>query len=96
MMQLKKKEFTAIVNKLKRGFRVKERHTGDWQINFYFKKNWVGRTKCSEGKGDIPPVIVQRIKSQLYFADDKELTDFKDCPLKCSEYIDLLKQRKKI
>lgn len=96
MMQLKKNEFATIVNKLKGGFEVKERHTGDWKINFYFEGKYVGRTKCSEGKGDIPPVIVQRIKNQLYLANDGELADFKDCPLKCSEYIDLLKQRKKI
>lgn len=94
MMPLKKKKFSVIVRKLKRRFKVKEKRTGDWQIIFYFKGKLIGRTKCSEGRGDIPPIIVQRIKKQLYFANDKEFTDFKNCPLSCREYIRLLEQRK--
>ncbi len=94
MMQLKKKEFATIVNKLRRKFEVEEGHTGHWQIKFFYQGKFVGRTKCSEGKGDIPPIIVQRMKGQLYLADDKELADFKNCPLSCEEYIVLLKQRK--
>lgn len=93
MMQLKKKEFATIVKKLKKEFSVKEKHTGDWQINFYLRGKWIGHTKCSEGRGDIPPVIVQRMKRQLYLADDKELSDFKNCPLTCEQYINLLKER---
>ena len=96
MMQLKKKEFATIVNKLSRKFEVEEGRTGDWQVKFFYQGKFVGRTKCSEGGGDIPPVIVQRIKNQLYLADDKELADFKNCPLSCEAYIALLKQREVI
>jgi len=94
MLQLKKKDFNKIINKLKKRFKVKERHTGDWQITFFLNGRYIGRTKCSEGRGDIPPIIVQKIRKQLYFANNKELVDFKNCPLSCEEYITLLKQRK--
>ena len=93
MLQLKKKEFKQIVNKLKDEFRIKEVHTGDYQIRIFYEGKLIAGTKCSEGGGDIPPIIVQKIKKQLYLANDNELRDFKDCPLSCKEYVNLLKDR---
>jgi len=93
MIQIKKREFKKIVNKLKKRFIIKEGHTGDWQIKIFHEGKLIARTKCSEGKGDIPPIIVQKIKKQLYFGNDKELVDFKNCPLSCEGYLNLLRVR---
>lgn len=93
MLQLKKKDFEIIVDKLKKKFNVKERHTGDWQIRVFYNGKLIGGTKCSGGRGDIPPIIAQKIKKQLYFANNRELVEFKQCSLTCEEYLDLLKTR---
>lgn len=93
MLQLKKRDFGTIVNKLKKEFDIKDRHTGDWRIQVFYNGKLTARTKCSEGNGDIHPNIVQKIKKQLYFADDQELVEFKNCPLKCKDYLILLKKR---
>lgn len=93
MIQLKKREFGKIVNKLKRGFEIKERHTGDWQIRLWYQGRLIGGTKCSEGRGNIFPIITQKIRKQLYFRNDEELSNFKNCPLTCTDYIKLLKER---
>ena len=93
MIQIKKREFKKIVNKLKEKFALKERHTGDWRIRIFHEGKLIAGTKCSEGKDDIPPIIVQKIKKQLYFADDKELVGFKKCPLTCEDYLNLLRVR---
>jgi len=93
MIQIKKKEFEKIVNKLKEKFSLKERRTGDWKVTVYYKENYVTFTKCSGGRGDLKPHIAQRIKKQLYFANDKEFLDFKNCPMTCEEYLNLIKER---
>jgi len=93
MLQLKKKEFTKIIKKLRENFTIKERHTGDLQVRIYYKDKLVVGTKCSEGKGDIHPIIVQRIRKQLGLANDQELAELKNYPLSCDRYVELLKQR---
>ena len=96
MIQMKKREFEKIVNKLKEKFNLKERHTGDWIVTVYHKGNYVTLTKCSEGRGDLKPHLAQKIKKQLYFANDKEFLDFKNCPMTCEEYLNLMKERRSL
>ncbi len=94
MIQMKKREFEKIVNKLKKKFCLKEGHTGDWKVKVYYKGNFVAWTKCSEGRGDLPPIIAKEIKKQLHFANDREFLDFKDCTMTCKKYLNLLKARR--
>lgn len=93
MIQLKKKDFNTIVQKMKRKFEVREGHTGDWQVRIFYKNKFIVRTKCSEGGGDIFPNIVKQIQKQLHFSNDEELKQFIDCSLSCNQYLSLLQER---
>lgn len=92
-MILKKREFKKIVNKLKKEFCVEEKHTGHWQIIVSYKGDILSRTKCSEGRGDIPPIWAHRIKKRLNFSSDEEFRNFIKCPMTCKDYLNLLKAR---
>lgn len=96
MVQLKKREFDQIINKLKEKFEVKTSRTGHRQIRIYYEGKYIERTKRSWGRGDVPPIIVGQIRKQLNFANSEELIQFKDCPLTCEQYLKLLEKRKVI
>ena len=92
-MILKKTEFKKIVNKLKKKFSVEERHTGHWHIIISYKGHPLTRTKCSEGRDDIPPIWANKIKKRLNFSSDEEFRDFIKCPMTCEDYLNLMKAR---
>lgn len=87
-MQLKKREVQRIFDKLEMETRSSH-HTIAW---FTYQGQKVLKTRVSFGKGDVPPLVVQKIRGQLKLS----IPDFvalKDCPLDRDGYIQILQEK---
>lgn len=85
---MKKRDVEKIFKKL--GLRV--RHTGHNYGWLIVNDKKILRVHYSHGKGDISEKIGNKIRGQLKLS----LKDFKElvaCPLKCDDYITILKQK---
>jgi hypothetical protein len=58
----------------------------------YYEGRAVLRTRISHGRGDIPPVIVAKLRSQLKVTEP-QLRELIDCSMRYEDYIAVLKAK---
>ena len=58
----------------------------------YYEGRAIIRTRISHGQGDIPPIIVAKMRSQLKVTE-AQLRALVDCSLSYEDYIELLKTK---
>jgi len=56
---------------------------------FYYKGHAILRTRVSHGRGDIPPIIVAKMHSQLKVTEE-QMHRLVNCSMSYEEYITLL------
>jgi hypothetical protein len=87
-MQLKKREAEALFAKLRLDVQTSHHKTA----TLYYAGRAILRTRISHGQGDIPPIIVAKLRNQLKVTE-QQLRSLVDCGLSYEEYIELLKAK---
>jgi hypothetical protein len=87
-MQLKKREAEALFTKLRLDVQTSHHKTA----TLYYAGRAILRTRISHGQGDIPPIIVAKLRNQLKVTE-QQLRSLVDCGLSYEEYIELLKAK---
>jgi len=87
-MPLKKREAEALFAKLHLVLQTSHHKSA----TLYYEGRAIIRTRISHGQGDIPPIIVAKMRSQLKVTET-QLPALVDCSLSYEEYIELLKTK---
>jgi hypothetical protein len=87
-LQLKKREAEALFEKLHLVIQTSHHKTA----TLYYEGRAILRTRVSHGQGDIPPIIVAKIRSQLKVGE-QQLRKLVECSMSYEEYIHLLKEK---
>ncbi|MCE7987234.1 MAG: hypothetical protein DYG89_39185 [Caldilinea sp. CFX5] len=84
-MQLKKREAETLFGKLQLDVESSHHKTA----TFYYSGRAILRTRVSHGRGDIPPIIVAKLRSQLKVTEE-QMRRLVDCSMSYEEYVSLL------
>ncbi len=87
-MQLKKREAEALFDKLQLVTQTSHHKTA----TLYYEGRAIIRTRISHGQGDISPIIVAKMRSQLKVSE-QQLRKLIECSMSYEDYIRLLKQK---
>ena len=87
-MQLKKREAELLFSKLQLVVQTTHHKTA----SLFYDGRAIIRTRISHGQGDIPPIIVAKMRSQLKVTE-QQLRQLIDCSMSYTEYIALLKAK---
>lgn len=80
------------IEKIFRKLNLKVRSTGHNYGWLIVNNKKILRVHYSHGKGDVPPVIVNKIRGQLKLSQ-KDFVELINCPLTYEDYINILKQK---
>ncbi|MDI6787947.1 MAG: hypothetical protein QME51_06210 [Planctomycetota bacterium] len=87
-MQLKKKEVKSVFEKFK--FQISETHHK--MAYLFYEGEMILKSRLSQGSGDVPGNITDKIRGQLYLNQD-QFRDAVQCPLDYDSYITILKEK---
>jgi hypothetical protein len=87
-MQLKKREAEILFSKLQ--FVIKTSHHKSAVL--YYEGRAILRTRISHGQGDIPPVVVAKMRNQLKVTE-AQLRELIACSMSYEDYIAVLKAK---
>ncbi len=93
MKPRKSKDIQSVL--LKKGFVLnpeKDHHQFYYLIIDGKKQNI--KTYFSHGKKEVDKFLMQQIKKQLKFSDNKLAEDFFDCPMSAQQYVEMLYENK--
>jgi len=84
-MQLKMREAETLFAKLQLNVESSHHKTA----TLYYEGRAILRTRVSHGRGDIPPIIVAKMRSQLKVTEE-QMRRLVDCSMSYVDYIALL------
>lgn len=87
-MSVKKRDYDRMLEKL--GFEVKDTHHKIAWFTYRGKK--VLKTRRSQGRGDIPTIILNRIRMQMEL-NSRQFDDALACPLGYDDYVKILREK---
>jgi hypothetical protein len=87
-VQLKKRQAELVFSKLR--LEVQDSHHK--MATLYHAGRAILRTRVSNGRGDIPPVIVAKLRGQLHVSED-QLSALVDCTMTYGDYIEVLRKK---
>lgn len=83
---------TREIEKIFKKLNLKVRSTGHNYGWLIVNNKKILRVHYSHGKGDLPPVIVNKIRGQLKLSQ-KDFLELINCPLTYEGYLNILKQK---
>ena len=87
-MQLKKRQAEVVFTKL----RLQVQDTHHKMATLYYEGRAILRTRISHGRGDIPSMIVAKLRGQLRVTEE-QLRNLVDCTMTYENYIELLRDK---
>ena len=87
-MQLKKRQAEVVFTKL----RLQVQDTHHKMGTLYYEGRAILRTRISHGRGDIPSIIVAKLRGQLRVTEE-QLRNLVDCTMTYENYIELLRDK---